>query len=87
MLGEGHFFISIHKNSAYQVGAEVQAGFSISQHSRESNLLQSLTEYLNCGKYRPHASRDIGEFMVMDLPSIMEKIIPFPWQQQQLSAE
>jgi hypothetical protein len=74
---EGNFFIQIVKALGYKCGAQVKLRFSISQHARDQELIQSLKEYLDCGNYYPHSNRDTGEFVVTEFSDIVEKIIPF----------
>lgn len=74
---EGTFMVRINKNPAYKVGAGVQIKFSLAQHTRDSYLLQSLIEYLNCGKYYPRTNRELGEFSVVNFSDMVEKILPF----------
>lgn len=51
--------------------------FKITQHTRDAELLTSLTHYLNCGRYESASGKEHGEFIVSNLPDIVEKIIPF----------
>jgi hypothetical protein len=51
--------------------------FKITQHSRDAELLKSLVSYLNCGCYTSSAERSHGEYIVSNLPDIVEKILPF----------
>lgn len=75
--GEACFFIDINKSSNTKVGAQVQLKFVITQHSRDTELLKSLINYLNCGKYYPRLNEDKGEFVVVGLNDIINNIIPF----------
>jgi hypothetical protein len=76
--GEGNFYLSITKISTLKTGPQVQLRFSISQHTRDANLIQSLIEYFDCGGvYQRHGKREIVEFVVTKNSSHVEKIIPF----------
>jgi hypothetical protein len=75
--GEGCFSLTVFKTTLYKAGGRVNIKFSLSQHSRDKELLQSLTHYLSCGYYKLHPNRDTGEFIVSDFPSIVDIIIPF----------
>ena len=49
----------------------------MSQHTRDEELMRSLTEYLNCGRYLPRNNKDFGEFIVTKFEDLTDKIIPF----------
>jgi hypothetical protein len=72
--GEGHFFVNTPKTDR---GVQVQLRFSISQHSRDANLIKYLVEYLDCGVYCLRLDRKVVEFTVTKYSSQIEKIIPF----------
>lgn len=75
--GDGSFYIGVAKSSGYNIGAQVQLRFVITQHSRDAKLMEGLTEYFDCGGYLAHPTRYAGEFVVRRLSHITEKIIPF----------
>ena len=74
--GDGSFIVSI-----FSRGSDSKPGvrlmFKITQHSRDAVLLTSLIDYLGCGRYEPRSGKEHGEFIVSNLPDIVEKIIPF----------
>jgi hypothetical protein len=74
--GEGCLSVGLSKSTLYKTGTQVSVKFSISQHSCDSKLMESLTHYLSCGYYRLHPSRDTGEFVVTKFSSIVDIIIP-----------
>lgn len=69
--------VTIFNTSSYRAGGAVNLRFTLSQHSRDQILLESLTQYFSCGRFKLHPNRDTGEFMVTDLSSIVNIIIPF----------
>jgi hypothetical protein len=73
--GDGCFLIKIVKSSSHK--ARVQLRFTITQHSREAELLKSLVNYLGCGVYYPRSGQNAGDFIVERYSCIIEKIIPF----------
>jgi hypothetical protein len=75
--GEGCFMVTIFNSSLYKAGGTVNLRFILSQHSRDSKLMESLTHYFSCGRYKLHPYRNTGEFLVTDLSSIVNIIIPF----------
>jgi hypothetical protein len=74
--GEGSFLIRIGK-SKDKVAFRAQLVFTISQHVRDELLLKSIINYLNCGTYRAHNNRDLGDYICSDFENIYTKIIPF----------
>ena len=75
--GEGCFIVNIRKSQRTKQGSQIALTFSISQHSRDEKLMRSLVDYLGCGRYYPHSSRDMGELMCKTFQDNYEKIIPF----------
>lgn len=74
--GDGSFIVSIFsRGPASKPGIRLM--FKITQHIRDAELLTSLIDYLNCGHYGSASGKAHGEFIVSNLPDIVEKIIPF----------
>lgn len=73
---EGNFFINV-INSTTKVGKQVILMFSLSQHSRDADLLGSIRDYLGCGAYYPRSNREEGNFTVAKFSDIDEKNLPF----------
>lgn len=74
---EGCFSIDLRKASAYKSGYQVRLRFRISQHIRDHMLMQSLTEYLNCGIIEVYPKSNAVNFSVFKFDDITTKIIPF----------
>lgn len=75
--GEGSFLISIFKSNT-QTGFAVRLIFKLTQHSRDTDLMKSLVDYLNCGRYVAAPSDfNHGDFVVSNLTDITQRIIPF----------
>jgi hypothetical protein len=74
--GEGCFFIGITKSKTNVIGFSVSPRLSITQHSRDKQLMQSLIDYLGCGKYYSCGNKYKGEFIVRNLSDITSIIIP-----------
>jgi hypothetical protein len=51
--------------------------FTLTQHSRDEQLMKSLIGYLGCGRYFSYSNKNKGEFAVVKFSDITEKIIPF----------
>lgn len=65
VAGEGHFIINIIKSSSCKLGFQVRLLFKITQHSRDSVLMQTIVGYLGCGLARALlsiSSSRIGRF-------------------------
>jgi len=72
--GEGCFSISLIYNKDNNI-TYVQLRFSISQHNRDKELMNSFISYFNCG-YITESRRAIT-YYVVKFSDIYEKIIPF----------
>lgn len=75
--GEGSFLIRIGE-SLNKIGFRVQLVFTISQHMRDENIIRYLLiNYLDCGTYRIHNNRTLGDYVCTNFGDIYTKIIPF----------
>ena len=75
MSAEGNFFINIIKAKT-KVGKQVTLMFTITQHSRDVLLLQSICDLLDCGNLYPRSNRKEGNFTVTKFSKIEQIIIP-----------
>jgi hypothetical protein len=73
---EGNFFVNL-INSKTKVRKQVILIFSVTQHSRDADLLRSFFDLLGCGKYYPSSTRNEGNYSVAKFSDIELKIIPF----------
>ena len=76
-LKEGCFIIGINKSPRSNLGVVAYLKFSITQHTRDTELLKSLINYLDCGRYQLSHGLDYGNFIVTRFSDISDKIIPF----------
>lgn len=53
----------------------VQLAYVVTQHSRDRELLEGLVGYLGCGRYSKR--KEAGDFKVLSIADINEKIVPF----------
>ena len=74
--GESNFFITVQKSKS-KSGLTISLRFSISQHSRDVLLLESLVNYFGCGYVAKYEKRSVCEFIVTKIDHIVENIIPF----------
>ena len=76
--GEGSFVIRIEKSLTHLLGFQILLRFTLSQHYRDKQLMESLIKYLNCGNIEKVSTRSgIVTFVVYKFHDIFEKIIPF----------
>jgi hypothetical protein len=59
------------------LGFSVKLNFSLSQHSRDTILIKSFVQYLNCGNLNSYNDGKYIIFRVSKFSDINEKIIPF----------
>ena len=74
--GEGCFLIDTYKSKTIQ-GVGITLRFKLAQHSKDSDLMKFLVQYLDCGNYYCNSTDDVGEFIGGKFPDIRNKIIPF----------
>lgn len=55
----------------------VQLSLIITQHARDHKLLEGLIGYLGCGIYSERKGKEAGDYKVLTLGGIADKIIPF----------
>ena len=72
---EGSFYIIIQEFKTNSTSFKVILTFQLTQHSRDEQLLISLTKYLDCGAVS--SDREFSRFRVTKLYDITNKIIPF----------
>jgi hypothetical protein len=65
------------KSSFLKLGMGVFLNFNISQHSRDSELMNSLINYLDCGRITNKKDKEAVIFEVNKFSDLNEKIIPF----------
>jgi len=74
--GEGCFLVSLFKSTT-KLGVTARLRFSVTQHSRDEQLLRNFLTYLGCGRYTKQSSGDSGDYICTKFPDIVEKILPF----------
>lgn len=71
------FSIDISPSATTRTGFGVGFRFSLIQHSRDTELLKTLVEFLACGRYVQYSNKETGEYRVTKYKDIQEIIIPF----------
>ena len=74
--GESNFFITVQKSKSNS-GLTTSLRFSISQHSRDFLLLESLVKFFGGGYVMSYKNRPLCEYIITKIDLITEKIIPF----------
>jgi len=72
--GDGCFYVSLFK-SPTKLGESVRLMFTITQHSRDEQLMKSLVDYLGFGRYVAR-NGEHGELLVTDIEAVTNKVIP-----------
>lgn len=75
--GEGCFSVKLIGSTSHKLGQRVILSFTLTQHSRDKILMESLPAAFGCGKYYPRESREYGVFELAGFKDIENKIIPF----------
>ena len=74
----GCFFVKTSKSKTHKLGEAVQLIFQIAQHSRDSQLINSLVKYLGCGIYKESSTQGpMAIYTVTKFTDLTLKIIPF----------
>ena len=72
--GEGSFNVSLVKRNDYRLGWRVVPIFNVSQ--RDITMLYLIKKYLGCGRIQ-HRKDGLNMYIVENISSIREKVIPF----------
>jgi hypothetical protein len=73
---EGCFMIKRLTSSTHKLGICIRLNFTITQHSRDAQLIEGLVEYFGCGNYYPSLSLDRVEFRVSK-NTVINKLLLF----------
>lgn len=74
---EGCFLVEVGAHKTHKSSYQVKLNFSISQHIRDTLLIESLIKFLGCGYIVNRPDREIAEYRVVSLNDTTGKIIPF----------
>lgn len=78
--GEACFFVTFANNLRLASGVQVTLGFVLTQHSRDTILLQALISFFGCGKFslrKTSLAPQASDFKVSSVKDIINIIIPF----------
>lgn len=75
--GEGCFYVKINKSKSLKTGFQVALVFILTQHTRDTILLDSIKNYLDCGVCSVNSDGSASYLTVKRIIDITEKIIPF----------
>lgn len=76
-VAEACFLVEISKSKTTKTGFSIKLKFSLAQHFRDERLLKHIVEYLGCGYYYKRPNMLAGDFIVVKLADIENKLIPF----------
>ena len=68
---EGSFQVITQNNT------DVSLRFSLTQHTKDEELLKDIVTYLNCGRYYKSPTRNEGQYLITVFSDINDKLIPF----------
>jgi hypothetical protein len=74
--GEGTFDVKIYKSKS-KIGQSVQLRFRISQHERDTQLMELIKKYLGCGQIEKHSKHKAVALVVTRFSDNTNKLIPF----------
>ena len=74
--GEGCFLVNIQKSAGHKLKERVVLRFILTQHVRDSYLVNNLRDFLDCGIVRPNVDSTLS-LVVSNFSDISDKIIPF----------
>lgn len=74
---EGSFYISLIKSKTLLSGTQVLLTFSLTQHSRDAELMKNIISYFQCGRYSLRKNLLAGDIEVTKFSDLSQKIIPF----------
>jgi len=75
--GEGCFHVSVYKSKTTILGEAVKLILTITQHSRDIAIVQSLTKFLDCGNVTVRSNKLACDFQINKFTDLTDKIIPF----------
>lgn len=75
--GEGCFFVSLLKSTHCKLGVSISLEFSISQHSRDMVVMNSLVAFFGCGRVKLDSRCSNVSYFVGKFSDIISKIVPF----------
>lgn len=73
---EGNFDVRMPSTNS-KLGTRVQLRFRISQHSRDTRLLEKIAEYFGSGKVYKYSGKSAVSYSTVDFTNITNVIIPF----------
>jgi hypothetical protein len=73
--GEGCFNIRFKKSSSSSLGLQTLLTFKLGQHSRDTKLMKSLKEYLECGNV--YKDQELVQYLITKNFDLSGKLIPF----------
>lgn len=73
--GEGCFFVNFIRSSTHRLGFRIILRFTLTQHSRDEQLIRSLIDYFDCGNV--YLNREAIDYQVQKFSDLDKIILPF----------
>lgn len=74
--GDGSFYLIIRANELNKI-PRIDIGFSITQHARDTLLLEKFITFFNCGRIKKDYRGSVHYYLVTSIKDITNNIIPF----------
>lgn len=74
--GDGSFYLVIRANELNKI-PRTDIGFSVTQHARDTLLLEKFITFFNCGRIKKDSRHSVHYYVVTNIKDITAKIIPF----------
>lgn len=74
--GDGSFYLVIRANELNKI-PRTDIGFSVTQHARDTLLLEKFITFFNCGRIKKDSRYFVYYYVVTNIKDITDKIIPF----------
>jgi len=74
--GEGSFLVSFSLRKRMKLGIETRPSFSVTQHKRDREMIQSIRDFFDCGGVRFNKYDQTYKYEVRSLDDLVQKIIP-----------
>jgi len=74
--GEGNFDVGIRKKN-YKIGYQVYLRFRITQHTRDTKLMELLIQYLGAGRLEKDSRKNVLYLVIGNFLDLTQIILPF----------
>ena len=75
--GDGNFSIIVAKSNTIKSGVQIVLRYTITQHTKDSVLINSFCDFFGCGKFSVRSNKGVCDYYVRSISDICQIIIPF----------